>query len=137
MDLYRYFHPHHNPRLRNKPVRLQELRELEQSAIELHKALKRAEIRSAEAPIGGIQAEHFGEILRAMDYIVESLGTLCEAHPGDETEVMREMLHERSDAPGWENWARLLRQRLRIMGQYDEGETSVQLDLEVESNDSP
>ena len=35
MDLYRYFHPHYNPRLRKVPLRLQELAELEQKQSEL------------------------------------------------------------------------------------------------------
>ena len=118
MDLYRYFHPHHNPRLRNVPLRLQELGELEQAAVELHKALKRAEVRTGEAATGPIKKEHFNQIRVAMDYVVESLGTLSGAHPGDESDTMEQMLDERKDAPGWENWARLLKQRLEIVNQY-------------------
>ena len=115
MDLYRYFHPHHNPRLRRTPLRLQELSELEQAVIELSKAVKRAEIRTAEAPVGGIREEHFEQVLVALDYLVESFGTLTKAHPGDDEEVMAELLKEREEAPGWENWARLLRQRLEML----------------------
>jgi len=119
MDLYRYFHPHHNPRLRNVPVRLQELAELEQSASELRKALKRAEIRTENSPIGGIRKEHFSEILVALDYIVESLETLREAHPGDSQRTMLQILKERENSPGWENWARLLHQRLDLVKQFN------------------
>lgn len=114
MDLYRYFHPHHNPRLRSHALRLQELGELEQAALELRNALKRAEIRSDAATVGGIRADHFSELVTALDYVIESLGTLSDAHPGDSTEVMFEMLKERKDAPGWESWCRLLQQRLQI-----------------------
>ena len=70
MDLYRYFHPHYNPRLRNVGVRLQELGELEQAAMELHKAIERAEIRSEISPIGNIKKEHFAEIVCALDFAV-------------------------------------------------------------------
>ncbi|MFN8391008.1 MAG: hypothetical protein U0136_12025 [Bdellovibrionota bacterium] len=119
MDLYRYFHPHHNPRLKNIPLRLQELAELEQAATELKRALERAKLRATDHPVGGIRKEHFGEILIAMDYVVDSLSTLTKAHPGDESETMAQLLKERVDAPGWENWARLLEQRILIAGQYE------------------
>lgn len=115
MDLYRYFHPHHNPRLRHVPLRLQELSELEQAAIELKKALQRAEIRAASASIGGIREEHFAELVLAIDYIVESLHTLGKAHPGDSLEIVSQLLEERKDTPGWENWSRLLHQRLHFL----------------------
>jgi hypothetical protein len=46
MDIYRYFHPHHNPRLRTTPIRLQELNELEEAARELRRAIERAGLRS-------------------------------------------------------------------------------------------
>ena len=114
MDLYRYFHPHHNPRLTKVPLRMQELGELEQAAIELKKAIERAEVRTAHAPVGGICKEHFSEMLVALDYLVESLSTLTKAHPGDDLDTMMHMLGERQNAPGWENWTRLLEQRLEI-----------------------
>lgn len=119
MDLYRYFHPHHNPRLRNVPLRLQELGELEQAAIELKRALERAELRAEITGIGGIKKEHFSDVLVAIDYIAESLSTLTRAHPGDSLETMNQLLKEREEAPGWENWVRLLRQRLRTVTQYE------------------
>lgn len=118
MDLYRYFHPHHNPRLRNKPLRLQELGELEQAALELKKAVKRAEIRAGDAPLGAIKKDHFSQLLVALEYIVESLETLSEAHEGDSEEIMGDLLSERESAPGWENWCRLLKQRLEIGQQF-------------------
>ncbi len=118
MELYRYFHPHHNPRLRSTQLRLQELSELEQAATELRNALKRAEVRAENAPVGGITGEHFSQIQVALDYVVESLNTLCQAHPGDEDRTLISMLEERKNAPGWENWSRLLSQRLEILCQH-------------------
>ena len=118
MDLYRYFHPHHNPRLRNTPLRLQELGELTQAANELKRALERARLRSEDHPIGGIREEHFSDILVAMSYVAESLSTLTQAHPGDEHSDMFQLLRERQNAPGWENWSRLVQQRLNILDQY-------------------
>ena len=115
MDLYRYFHPHHNPRLRSVQIRLQELCELKQSAEELKRAIERAEIRAQNAPRPPIKSEHFKEILTALDYVVESLGVLEKAHPGDDDEAMKALLSERADAPGWENWGRLVKQRLSIL----------------------
>ncbi len=120
MELYRYFHPHHNPRLRQVSLRLQELGELEQAAVELRSAVRRAEIRSELAPVGRIQKDHFSEILVALDYIVESLSTLGKAHPGDDLSTLNSLLLERKDAPGWENWARLLRQRLQDVKYIEE-----------------
>ena len=119
MDLYRYFHPHHNPRLKATPLRMQELGELEQAAAELKRALERAMLRAGENSVGGIRDEHFGEILVAMDYVVDSLTTLTHAHPGDLNEHMEELLKERENAPGWENWTRLLSQRMTIAEQYE------------------
>lgn len=113
MDLYRYFHPHHNPRLRAVPLRIQELGELEQAATELARALERAALRSGHAPVGGISAEHLEQVLEAARYIVDSLHLLTAAHPGDTVDEMTRLLDERANAPGWETWSRLVRQRLR------------------------
>ena len=112
MDLYRYFHPHHNPRLKHAALRLQELGELEQAAVELKLALERAELRTSLAPIGGIKCEHFSDLLVGMKYVVDSLHTLTTAHPGDAAETMHQLLKERENAPGWENWSRLLKERI-------------------------
>lgn len=112
MDLYRYFHPHHNPRLRIVPLRMQELGELEQAATELERALERAALRADNVPVGPISSEHFEQVLIAARYLVDSLKTLTRAHPGDTPEAMTKLLDERAEAPGWETWARLVRQRL-------------------------
>ncbi len=129
MDLIRYFHPHHNPRLRSRELRMQEVSELEQAALELRKALRRAEIRSESAAEKNdtetpLRKEHFNQLLVAMDYIVESLGTLSQAHPGDETPALYQLLEERKDAPGWENWSRLLKERLELANPSPKGNTS-------------
>lgn len=112
MDLYRYFHPHHNPRLNKVPLRLQELAELEQAAAELKKAIERAEIRAANTNSQIIRSEHFTEIAAALDYVVSALSMLSEAHPGDDLDTLAQMLHERKDTPGWETWSKLLSQKL-------------------------
>ncbi len=154
MDLYRYFHPHHNPRLLRTPLRLQELGELEQAASELKKAIRRAAIRSENASKNStqdlftdpsdeelllptphersveqriretesprIQLERLTEILEALEFVVDSLSGLSDQHPGDESATMRALLSERVDAPGWENWTRLLEQRLELLTQHEE-----------------
>lgn len=112
MDLYRYFYPHYSPRLRNVPLRLEELSELKLAAEELRKALERAEIRSETAPTPPIRKDHFSEILVAINYVADSLATLEKAHPGDGDKVLEDLLNERKKLPGWEKWAELLQQRL-------------------------
>ncbi len=120
MDLYRYFHPHHNPRLRVTSMRLQELAELEQAAIELSRALKRAHIRSTNAPIAGICEDTFDKVLDAAQLLVSNLSNLTKSHPGDDLTTMKKLLKERRDAPGWETWTKLLRQRLEMMQDYED-----------------
>lgn len=113
MDLYRYFHPHHNPRLRNTPLRLQELAELQQAAVELTRALKRAFIRSSR--IDESQAQQcFGSAIEAANVLVTELEKISAEFPDDSLQTMRQLLTERAQAPGWETWAKLLEQRLII-----------------------
>ena len=114
MDLYRYFHPHHNPRLAHKPLRLIEIAELQQAASELKKAIERSQTRTVNAPIGPIREHHFENLVTAIEYIIDSLSVLSDAHPGDSLNTLKNMLEERQSAPGWENWTRLLRHRLSI-----------------------
>ena len=64
---------------------------------------------------GRINASHFESLLVAASYLVESLTTLAKAHPGDNDEEIQSLLRERQDAPGWENWARLLSERLKMI----------------------
>lgn len=114
MDLYRYFHPHHNPRLRKKALRLHELNELALASKELLKSLQRAKLRTVDSPIGPIKAEHFDEIILAAEYILESLNTIEAAHPGDKKEELAALLTERKNSPGWENWCELLKEKIKM-----------------------
>ena len=98
---------------------MQELGELEQAATELKRALERAKIRMSDLEIGGIKGEHFSEILLAAEYVAESLNTLLQAHPGDDSDDLAHLLKERKDSPGWENWARLLGQRLDLLREQE------------------
>ena len=116
MDLYRYFQPHHNSRLRKAPLRLQEWAELEQAAAELKKALKRAQIRTNDTlkEQSPYDQESLSDILLAIDYIVNNLANLTSLHPGDEPADLSNLLKERKNSPGWENWTRMLEQKLEL-----------------------
>lgn len=112
MHIYRFFQPHHNPRLLNTPLRQLELSELEQAASELRKALERAKQRCERRAIAPIMPAHFTDLLKAMQFVESSLQTLCDAHPGDQPTILLEMIHERSDLAGWETWTALLNEQL-------------------------
>ena len=112
MDIYRFFHPHHNPRLHSTPLRQQELSELEQAASELRKALDRARQRTERRPVAPLMPEHYRDIIKAMRFVESSLQTLCDAHPGDEYQTLCELIEERSDCSGWESWTSLVRQQI-------------------------
>jgi len=114
MDIYRFFHPHHNPRLISTPMRQVELIELEQAASELKKALIRAQIRIEKKPVSPILPSHFTDIIKAMDFVNRSLQTLCDAHPGDSETELAGLVAERSSFSGWENWASLVEQQLNV-----------------------
>ena len=112
MDIYRFFHPHHNPRLHSTRLRQQELSELEQAASELRKALERAKLRTARNPAGAIVPAHFRDIIKAMNFVEASLQTLCDAHDGDDYQTLCELIRERSQLSGWEAWTSLLQEQL-------------------------
>jgi type II secretory pathway pseudopilin PulG len=112
MDIYRYFHPHHNPRLFSTPLRQQELSELEQAAAELKKAIERARLRTERAPAGRILPSHFIDVLKAIRFIESSLQTLCDAHDGDSPEVLQDIVRERSGMRGWEAWTSIVNEQL-------------------------
>ena len=112
MDIYRFFHPHHNPRLLSTPLRQHEISELEQAASELLRALSRAKQRCERRPSPPILPNHFKDVIKAMDFVVRSLQTLCDAHQGDGTEVLSDLIQERSQFTGWEGWANLLKEHL-------------------------
>jgi len=112
MDIYRFFHPHHNPRLHSTALRQQELSELEQAASELYKALERAQQRTARKAAPPILPQHFADILKAMRFVVASMQTLCDSHPGDSMETLSELIRERSQFSGWEAWTNLVREQI-------------------------
>lgn len=113
MDLYKYFQPHHNTRLRQKALRHQELGELLEAALELGKACERANLRQSESPVTELKEEKFTNLLQAMHQAAQILTELGEAHPGDEKSDLEKLIEERSEIPGWENWARILKERLK------------------------
>jgi hypothetical protein len=112
MDIYRFFHPHHNPRLHSTPLRQQEIGELEQAASELLKAIERAQKRTSRKASPPILPQHFNDIMKAMRFVVSSLETLCDAHQGDSLEALYELIQERSEFTGWESWTALLHEQL-------------------------
>jgi hypothetical protein len=112
MDIYRYFHPHHNPRLNSTPLRQVELVELEQASSELKKALIRARSRLEKGTTPPLLPSHMSEVIKAIDFVVNSLQTLCDAHPGDNEEELKKIVEERSPLSGWETWASLLEEQL-------------------------
>ncbi len=117
MDIYRYFHPHHNPRLHSTPLREQELNELEQAAAELKKALERAQMRTERAKNRNkILPCHFTDMIKAMRFVESSLQTLCDAHEGDEKSDLHDLVEERSILQGWQTWTRLLQEQLGVNG---------------------
>lgn len=118
MDLFRYFHPHHHPRLRRVPLRLQELGELELAAKELSRALKRAQIRSEDRfnhhafKKSEISPEKLAEIISSLDFASNKLMALIHLHPGDSVNDMERLIEERKSISGWENWSRIVKERL-------------------------
>ena len=118
MDLFRYFHPHYHPRLRRVPLRLQELGELELAAKELSRAVRRAQIRSENrfgqsAQINSdISPEKLAEIVSSLDFASNRLSALINLHPGDSADDMESLIEERKSISGWENWSRIVKERL-------------------------
>jgi hypothetical protein len=112
MDIYRFFHPHHNPRLHSTPLRQHELCELLQASGELRKALERAQQRIERKSTPPLLPQHFTDLLRAMHFVESSLETLVDAHEGDSRGELIELIAERADFPGWENWISLVQQQL-------------------------
>ncbi len=132
MDIYRFFHPHHNPRLHSTPLRQQELSELEQAASELRKALERAQLRTVRKSCAPILPDHFNDLLKAIRFVENSLQTLCDAHPGDSRYVLLDLIEERSDLSGWETWTNLVMEQLAAEPHEEEASES-----ESDSAESP
>jgi hypothetical protein len=109
MDIYRFFHPHHNPRLRRTRIRYQELCELEHAASELTRALAVAKERCARKPVANIAGEQFVELLKAGRFLEQSLHALRDAHPGDAPDEQDAIASERSSLVGWEGWTKAFR----------------------------
>lgn len=112
MDIYWFFHPHHNPRLHNTPLRQQELGELEQAGAELLKSIMRAKHRTERNPVDPIEASHFDEVILAARFIVDSLKRLADAHPGDDKFALIDLMKERSKFSGWEAWSTLVKEQV-------------------------
>src|SRR5690606_591277 len=100
MDLYRFFHPHHNPRLRRKQLRQQEISELELAARELLLALKRASLRLSSTENKGY-LDLLDPAINATELAGDFLGSLSESYPEDKKEDFTDLLKERKNAPGW------------------------------------
>lgn len=113
MDIYRFFHPHHNPRLHRTALRQQELSELEQATSELRKALERAQQRAGKKPVAPIMSEHFVDLIKAMKFVESSLQTICDAHPGDSEHDLLGLIEERSGFSGWETWTSLIGEHIQ------------------------
>jgi hypothetical protein len=123
LDLSRYFHPHHNPRLLKVSLRLIECGELHQGAIHLLKAVERAAIRSRVAPQPELPSERLEAIAQALRTVVDELRSVVDTLPEDSHEALRDLVEERRHAPGWENWTRLLEGRLMLVDGNREPET--------------
>lgn len=108
MDIYSFFYSHHNPKIKNKPVRQQEVLELYQVVLELKKALKTAEHRTEACGKPPYLSQHFAEIVAQLEPIAQNLNNLAEAHPGDSESDVKELIQERSDLPSWKNWSQLI-----------------------------
>lgn len=126
MDIYRFFHPHHNPRLHSTPLRQQEISELEQAASELLKALERAKQRTKRRTTPPILPEHFLDVIKAMRFVESSLQTLCDAHPGDTPEAIQELILERSQMSGWEAWTSLVNQQIQYSQDQDAKDPAIE-----------
>jgi hypothetical protein len=113
VHIYRFFHPHHNPRLLRIKLRQQELGELEQAAAELRKAIERAVTRLTRKPVPPLSAEHFAEVVNAIRFVEGSLQKLCQSHPGDESEDTKALIAERASFVGWDTWSRLAAEQLQ------------------------
>lgn len=87
-------------------MRYTELSELLQAAVELRKALERAQQRTSRQPKPPILPEHFTDIIKAQRFIEASLQTLCEVHPGDSVEELEVIVTERASSSGWEAWTK-------------------------------
>jgi hypothetical protein len=124
VDIYRFFHPHHNPRLLRTPLRQQELAELLHAASELRKAVERAKQRTERTKVGVILPDHFVDLIKAIKFVETSLETLSDAHPGDSEDDMDELIQERSDKNGWEHWTMLVKEQFQAAQAVNQQKTN-------------
>lgn len=109
MDLYRFFHPHHNPRLRSVKIRLQELTEISLAIKEISRVLMRSKRRLGE---DGLFSDNMDDTINAIDLAHSIIETTIRNYPEDSPEDLENMLVERTGAPGWEAWCKLVESRL-------------------------
>ncbi|MCI5065515.1 hypothetical protein MRY87_07315 [bacterium] len=112
MEIYRYFHPHHNPRLFRTPLRRQEVGELHQASSELRKAIERARLRTERSSSESLSPQLFDDALNAVRVLESSLKSLRDLHEGDSTSAVQSLVEEREGLKGWESWARIVAEQL-------------------------
>ncbi len=105
MDIYRFFHPHFNPRLLNIPIRQQELNDLEQAACEFKKASQRLIQRFKRHPLKELKLRRLKKLMRLAENLESELKLLQNEHPGDTPSTLKEMVLERFNCTGWLAWA--------------------------------
>ena len=126
MDLFRYFKPHHNPKLHDIPPRSQEFYELLQAAKEFNLAVQRAQIRIEAS--SKIRTDNLIKIIDhdtnqrikveldncvlSLNFIESAMLKIIESIPSDSLDDLHDMIQEREGLTGWENWVLLLRESL-------------------------
>ena len=129
MDLFRYFKPHHNPKLHDIPPRSQEFFELLQAAKEFSLAVQRAQVRiesSSKIRQNGIMkiVDHdtnekiknqLGNCVLSLNFIESALSHIIEKIPPDSLGDLEDLIKEREGLVGWENWVMLLKESLSSM----------------------
>ena len=110
MHIYRFFHPHYNPRLLNRALRGIEISELYQAASELRKALSRSLIRTQRNPEPQINTVKLQETAAILELAEKKLLELYNEHEGDSQADIDALAKERAAMHGWETWTQLVRE---------------------------
>ena len=92
-------------------MRVQEICELELAARELQRAIKRASIRIKNTD-SNLPSQLMDSAYDATELTADFLHSLSEICKEDSDNDLKDLLIERSTAPGWEAWCRLLSERL-------------------------
>jgi hypothetical protein len=103
-------------------MRQQEFAELFQAALELTRASKRALLRTEQLELANkttktenpTPSSKLREAIEAMQFTVDVLHEVAKDYPEDNISTMKQLLQERKNAPGWETWGQLLKQRVKI-----------------------